>query len=147
MSDEDTTEPVLDDTEAREPNSIADEWADEYPEGAQLFCARFDADDFDSFWGEAEHPDGETIAVRAAERPSSGFFARNRERSPQQLGFDVIERHMSDRAREIFYDLNDEAQSEFVERWSGDTFDEGSSAGKVTSSNRSSRRAANRKRR
>ena len=127
------------------PDAIAADWADEYPEGAQLFCAKFEADDFDSFYGDP-HPDGETIAIRVAQRPSAGFFARHRDRTPQQLGFDVIERHMSERAWDIFCDLTDEAQNEFVETWSGDTFKE-DSAGKATGSNRSSRRAANRKRR
>src|SRR5699024_7368385 len=105
------------------PRRIVEDWVGEYPSGTKLFCARFDAEDFDPFWGEAAHPDGETIAVRVAERPSSGFFARHRDRTPRQLGFDVIERHMSARAREIFYDLADDAQSEFVETWAGNTFD------------------------
>lgn len=142
--DDDSTEPTLDDTtDASDP--VVDEWADEYPEGAQLFCAKFDAEDFDEVYGKP-HPDGETIAIRVAQRPSSGFFARHRDRTPIQLGFDVIERHMCERAWDIFCDLNDDAQNEFVERWSGDTFNQ-ESAGKATGSNRSSRRAGNKKRR
>lgn len=146
MSEDGTTEPTLDEaTETDAPASIDDEWADEYPEDAQLFCAKFDAEDFDDFYGRP-HPNGETIAVRFAKPPTSGFFARNRDRTPVQLGFDVIQQHMCERAWNIFCDLNDDAQNEFVEKWSGDTFNQ-ESAGKATGSNRSSRRAENKKRR
>ena len=54
--DDDQTPPTV------EPGIAAD-WADEYDEGAELFGASFDADDFDTEYG-VEHPDGTTIAVR-----------------------------------------------------------------------------------
>lgn len=132
-------------TAPQSPEEIAAEWAEDYPPGAELFCAAFGADDFDQFWGATKHPDGETIAVQIATRPSSGFFARHRDKTPMQLGFDVIEHHMSERAWALFCDLNDEAQDEFVKEWIGDTFDE--PAGKATGFNRSSRRAASKRRR
>lgn len=76
------TEPTAPDADGLdagdEPISIVDEWAGDYPAGTQLFCAKFDADDFDHSWGEGDYSEGATVAIkRGTGTPSEGWILRH----------------------------------------------------------------------
>lgn len=116
--------------------SIADEWADEYEPGDELFGATFDADDFDPEYG-AEFPDGTTVAVRRCLRkPPPGWIRQHAHLSDLERTFALIERHCCQRALDILDSLKEEPWSDFVDRWGKDG---GLIQGK---SNRSARRSA-----
>lgn len=99
------------------PAAIAKEWADEYDEGAELFGATFDADDFDTEYGE-EYPDGTTIAVkRCLRKPPPGWIRQHAHLSDLERTFALIEKHCSDRALGILDSLKEKPWNDFVERW------------------------------
>lgn len=127
------------DTEAAPPTvapDIAAEWADEYDEGTELFGASFDADDFDTEYGNS-YPDGTTIAVkRCLRKPPPGWIRQHAHLSDLERTFALIEKHCSERALEILDSLKEGPWNEFVERWGRDG---GLIEGKF---NRSSRRSA-----
>jgi hypothetical protein len=118
------------------PSGVSDEWADEYEPGTQLFGATFDAEDFDTEYGEA-YPDGTTVAVkRCISKPPPGWIRQHAHLSDLERTFALLERHCSDKALDILDSLKEEPWSDFVERWGKDG---GLVEGK---SRRSSRRSA-----
>jgi len=121
-------------------DAVLAEWSDEYPEGVDLFCAAFEAEDFDDLYG-SPHPDGATVAVRRCVAPTPGFLARNRHVPEEEIGFVLLEKHASPRALDIINDLTTEAWTSFAESWQAD------GVGEAGKSNRSSRRAASKSRR
>lgn len=130
---EDVIEPVeADDTEQAQ---IAKEWADEYDEGAALFCATFDADDFDPEFGVEDFKDGTTLAVqRPPSAPTPGWIRRHAHLGDLERTFALIERYASDKALDILDSLTSDKWDEFVTAWGRDS---GLIAGK---SRRSARR-------
>lgn len=105
---------------AEAPSSVADEWAEEYEPGTQLFGATFDAEDFDTEYGEA-FPDGTTVAVkRCISKPPPGWIRQHAHLSDLERTFALLERHCSDRALEILDSLKEEPWSDFVEQWGKD---------------------------
>jgi hypothetical protein len=126
-----------DDTEPQivEPD-IAAEWADEYPDGTQLFGATFDADDFDTDYG-SEYPDGTTLAVqRCLRKPPPGWIRKHAHLSDLERTFALIEKHCCERALEVLDSLKEKPWNDFVERWGRD-------GGLIDpKSNRSARRSA-----
>lgn len=129
-----------DDDEAN--TEIGKDWAEDYPPGTELFCARFEADDFDSHWGTNEYPEGATVAIqRGSGMPPQGWIIRHAHLSDLERTKAILEKHASADALAILYDLNDKAFDEFADAWGEDG---GMKPGK---SNRSARRSANTKRR
>lgn len=127
-TDEPDTTPTL-------PADIAADWVDDYEDGAELFGATFDADDFDTDYGNA-YPDGTTVAVkRCLRKPPPGWIRKHAHMSDLERTFALIEQHCSDRALEILDSLKEEPWNDFVERWG---LDGGLIEGK---SNRSARRS------
>lgn len=125
-----------------EPISIVDEWAGDYPAGTQLFCAKFDADDFDHSWGEGDYSEGATVAIkRGTGTPSEGWILRHAHLNDGERTKLILEKHASRDALTILYSLRDSVFEAFIEAWGKDG---GMQPGK---SNRSARRSANRKRR
>lgn len=125
-----------------EPLSIVDEWGGDYPAGTALFCAKFDAEDFDDDWGEGDFSEGATVAIRRGTGvPPQGWIIRHAHLSDLERTKAIIEKHASPDALAILYSLKDTAFDAFVEAWGKDG---GMAPGK---SNRSARRSANRKRR
>lgn len=123
------------DTPPTLPAEVAEEWADDYPEGAELFGATFDADDFDTEYG-SEYPDGTTVAVkRCLRKPPPGWIRKHAHLSDLERTFALIEQHCSDRALDILDSLKETPWNDFVERWG---IDGGLIEGK---SNRSARRS------
>ncbi|QYC55097.1 tail assembly chaperone [Mycobacterium phage Boilgate] len=121
--------------ETQQQKSIADEWADEYEPGAELFCASFDATDFDTEYGQA-YPDGTTLAVkRCIRKPPPGWVRRHAHLSDMERTFALIEMHCSDKALDILDSLGEDAWNDFVTAWAKDG---GLVEGK---SNRSARRS------
>lgn len=99
------------------PVDPAAEWVSEYPEDVELFGATFEADDFDSFFGEA-HPDGASIAVQRFTRyPSPGWIRRHLQLSEMQRTFVLLEAHASDKALAVIDALTQDAWDEFVGAW------------------------------
>ena len=99
------------------PPAIAKEWAEEYDEGAELFGATFDADDFDTEYGE-EYPDGTTIAVkRCLRKPPPGWIRQHAHLSDLERTFALIEKHCSTKALDILDSLKEKPWNDFVERW------------------------------
>lgn len=137
------TEPTAPDADgADEPLSIVDEWAGDYPAGTQLFCAKFDADDFDHDWGEGDYSEGATVAIkRGTGTPSEGWLLRHAHLNDGERTKVILEKHASRDALTILYSLRDSVFESFIEAWGKDG---GMQPGK---SNRSARRSANRKRR
>jgi hypothetical protein len=122
--------------------SIVEEWGGDYPAGTSLFCAKFDAEDFDSDWGEGDFEDGATVAIkRGTGVPPQGWIIRHAHLSDLERTKAILEKHASPDALAILYSLRDSAFDAFVEAWGKDG---GMAPGK---SNRSARRSANRKRR
>ncbi|URM86318.1 tail assembly chaperone [Mycobacterium phage ShiaSurprise] len=104
-----------------EQASIAEEWADDYDEGTELFVGKFDADDFDTDYGVADFPDGATIAVkRCLRKPPPGWIRQHAHLSDLERTFALIEMHASDRALEILDSLQQKPWDDFVERWGRD---------------------------
>lgn len=100
--------------------SVADEWADEYDAGVELFGATFDAEDFDTEYGEA-YPDGTTLAVkRCLSKPSPGWIRQHAHLSDLERTFALIERHASARAMEVLDALKEVPWNDFIERWGQD---------------------------
>lgn len=117
------------------PPPEAAEWADEYPEGSELFGATFNADDFDPEYG-TEYPDGTTVAIkRCIRKPPPGWIRQHAHLSDLERTFALIERHCTDRALWILDSLKEEPWNDFVEAWGKDG---GLIEGK---SNRSARRS------
>ena len=117
------------------PPEIAADWTDDYGDGAELFGATFDADDFDLDYG-TEYPDGTTVAVkRCLRKPPPGWIRKHAHLSDLERTFALIEQHCSDRALDILDSLKEEPWNDFVERWG---IDGGLIEGK---SNRSARRS------
>ena len=111
-------EKQLDDSAA--PDSVIDEWSDEYDDGTQLFGATFDAEDFDGEYG-TEYPAGTTVAVRRClTKPPPGWIRQHAHLSDLERTFALLERHCSDRAMEILDSLKEDPWSDFVERWGKD---------------------------
>lgn len=143
------TEPTAPDADGLdqgdEPLSIVDEWAGDYPAGTQLFCAKFDADDFQSgvySVGGADWSEGATVAIRRGEGvPPQGWIIQHAHLSDLERTKAILNLHASVDAQTILYSLKDQVFDAFVEAWGKDG---GMSPGK---SNRSARRSANRKRR
>ncbi|WNM68959.1 tail assembly chaperone [Mycobacterium Phage TribleTrouble] len=104
-----------------EQTSIAEEWAEDYPEGTQLFVGKFDADQFDDEYGVAEFPEGATIAVkRCLRKPPPGWIRQHSHLSDMQRTFALIELHSSPRALEILDSLQQKPWDDFVEAWGRD---------------------------
>lgn len=121
---------------------IAKDWAEDYPAGSELFCAQFDADDFDDRWTEADYSDGATVAVRRGSgMPPQGWILRHAHLSDLERTKAILEKHASADALAILYDLKDGPFDDFLEAWGKDG---GMQPGK---SNRSARRSASSKRR
>lgn len=117
------------------PADAAAEWADDYPEGTELFGATFNADDFDPEYG-TEYPDGTTVAIkRCLRKPPPGWIRQHAHLSDLERTFALIERHCSDRALTILDSLAEKPWNDFVEAWG---IDGGLIEGK---SNRSARRS------
>ena len=126
-----------------EPLSIVDEWGGDYPPGTPLFCAKFDAEDYNDEWGEGDFSEGATVAIRRGSGvPPQGWIIRHAHLSDLERTKAIIEKHASPwDALAILYSLKDSAFDAFVEAWGKDG---GMAPGK---SGRSARRSANRKRR
>lgn len=122
--------------------TIAEEWGGDYPPGSALFCARFEAEDFDENWGEGDFSEGATVAIRRGEgAPPQGWILRHAHLSDLERTKAILERFASQDALAILYSLKDQAFDSFVEAWGKDG---GMTPGK---SNRSQRRAASKRRR
>lgn len=122
--------------------SIVEEWGGDYPAGSALFCAKFDADDFDTDWGEGDFEDGATVAIlRGSGMPAKGWIIRHAHLTDLERTKAILEKHASLDALAILYSLKDSAFDAFVEAWSKDG---GMGPGK---SNRSARRSASTRRR
>lgn len=136
MSNDDTTTDAGDQTPPTVPPDIAAEWADDYEEGTELFGATFNADDFDTDYGDG-YPDGTTIAVqRCLRKPPPGWIRKHAHLSDLERTFALIEKHCSERALEILDSLKEKPWNDFVERWGRD-------GGLIDpKSNRSARRSA-----
>lgn len=138
MAKDDKVDDVAgDDTEPQTvAPDIATEWADEYPDGTELFGATFDADDFDTDYG-SEYPDGTTIAVqRCLRKPPPGWIRKHAHLSDLERTFALIEKHCSERALEVLDSLKEKPWNDFVECWGRD-------GGLIDpKSNRSARRSA-----
>ena len=123
------------DSPATLPAEIAADWVDDYDDGAELFGATFDADDFDTEYGSA-YPDGTTLAVkRCLRKPPPGWIRKHAHLSDLERTFALIEQHCSERALDILDSLKEDQWNDFVERWG---IDGGLIEGK---SNRSARRS------
>lgn len=141
-----STEPTAPDPELSddddEPLSIVDEWGGDYPPGTSLFCAKFDAEDFDDDWGEGDFSDGATVAIkRGTGVPPQGWIIRHAHLSDLERTKAILEKHASPDALAILYSLKDSAFDAFVDAWGADG---GMKPGK---SNRSARRSGRMKRR
>lgn len=122
--------------------SIVEEWGGDYPPGTALFCAKFDADDFDTDWGEGDFEDGATVAIRRGSGvPPQGWIIRHAHLSDLERTKAILEKHASPDALAILYSLKNSAFDAFVEAWGKDG---GMTPGK---SNRSARRSASTRRR
>lgn len=122
--------------------SIVEEWGGDYPKGSALFCAKFDAEDFDDEWGEGDFKDGATVAIRRGTGvPPQGWIIRHAHLTDLERTKAILEKHAAPDALTILYSLKDSAFDAFVTAWGKDG---GMEPGK---SNRSARRSANRKRR
>ncbi|ASR85317.1 tail assembly chaperone [Mycobacterium phage Tierra] len=118
---EQTSDQVLDDDLAAIRDEILDEWRDEYPEGAELFVGKFDAENFDTEYGVADFPEGSTIAVkRCLRKPPPGWIRQHAHLSDLERTFALIEMHASDRALEILDSLDEKSWNEYVEAWGKD---------------------------
>ncbi|AJD82239.1 tail assembly chaperone [Mycobacterium phage Keshu] len=118
-ADVDQVEPV--EAPEDEQTSIAAEWAQDYPEGAQLFVGKFDAEEFDDEYGVADFPEGATIAVkRCLRKPPPGWIRQHAHLSDMQRTFALIEMHASERALEILDSLQQKPWDDFVEAWGRD---------------------------
>lgn len=105
---------------ASDHERIKQEWADEYPEGAELYCAVLSSTDFDPEYGE-QYPDGTTLAIRRlAHRPSPGWIRRHAHLSDLERTFALIEQHASQRALDILDSLTEKAWDAFVQAWAVD---------------------------
>lgn len=139
------TEPDADGVDdGDEPMSIVEEWGGDYPPGTPLFCAKFEAEDFaDDVWGEGgDFSEGATVAIRRGNgMPPQGWIIRHAHLNDLERTKAIIEKHASPDALRILYSLKDAPFDAFVTAWGKDG---GLEPGK---SNRSARRAANRKRR
>lgn len=123
-----------------DPDTIAQDWADDYPAGAELFCGTFAADDFDTEFGDETYPDGTTIAVRRCSRnPTPGWIRRHADLGDLERTFKLIEMHASQDALDILDNLKTDPWNEFVEAW-------GMDGGIIPKSSRSARRSASKKR-
>lgn len=149
VEDQDVAEPVhagLDDAEKDEAPegglSIVEEWGGDYPAGTSLFCASFDAEDFNSEWSEGDWSEGATVAIkRGTGTPPQGWIIRHAHLTDLERTKAILEKHASSDALAILYSLNDQSFDAFVEAWGKDG---GMTPGK---SNRSARRSASTKRR
>ncbi|QJD52317.1 tail assembly chaperone [Mycobacterium phage JF1] len=113
----DTEQPVVAEAQPDQSASVAAEWADEYEEGAELFCAVFDADDFDTEYGKA-YPSGTTLAVkRCLRKPPPGWIRQHAHLSDLERTFALVEKHCSDKALDILDSLTEKAWNDFVEAW------------------------------
>jgi hypothetical protein len=102
------------------PEGVADEWADEYDPGTELFGATFTAEDFDGEYGTV-YPDGTTVAVkRCLRKPPPGWIRQHAHMSDLERTFALIEKHCSDRALEILDSLKEGPWEDFVESWGKD---------------------------
>ncbi|AYR01084.1 hypothetical protein SEA_LEMOND_19 [Mycobacterium phage LeMond] len=118
---DDDQEIVPVEADADERASIADEWAEDYPEGTELFVGQFDADQFDPDYGVAEFPEGATIAVkRCLRKPPPGWIRQHAHLSDLERTFALIEMHASERALEILDSLDEKPWNDFVEGWGKD---------------------------
>lgn len=136
----DPNAPVPDD-DGREM-SIVEEWGEDYPPGTALFCAKFDADDFDNDWNDVEFGDGTTVAIRRGSgMPPKGWIMRHAHLTDLEREKVILSQHATPDAMQIITSLNDRAYTAFVEAWAKDG---GVEPGK---SNRSARRSASTKRR
>lgn len=109
-----------DDVPHSAPADVAADWADDYEEGAELFGATFDADDFDTEYGD-EYPDGTTVAVkRCTSKPTPGWIRKHAHMSDLERTFALIEKHSAPRALDILDSLKEEPWQEFMERWGRD---------------------------
>ncbi|ASR77217.1 tail assembly chaperone [Mycobacterium phage Avocado] len=118
-----STEPTapIDDAEDDEPLSIVDEWGGDYPPGTSLFCAKFDAEDFDDDWGEGDFSEGATVAIkRGTGVPPQGWIIRHAHLSDLERTKAILEKHASPDALAILYSLKDTAFDAFVEAWGKD---------------------------
>lgn len=114
-----------DTTETESPDdTIAADWADEYEAGTELFCATFEADDFDPEYG-ADYPGGTTIAVRRfLRRPSPGWIRRHAHLSDMVRVLVLLEHHSSAKALAILDSLTEQAWRHFTDAWAEDGGDE-----------------------
>lgn len=122
------TDNKIDDTEVQaeaaeqapaDPNAdIKDEWGKDYPEGAELFCAKFEAEDFDTEYGVSDYGDGTTVAVRRCpSKPTPGWIRRHKNMSDLERTFALLEQHASDDALDVLDSLTEDAWEKFVETW------------------------------
>lgn len=101
---------------------IAAEWANDYEPGSELFCATFDADDFDPEFAVKDYEDGTTLAVRRCpSKPTPGWIRRHAHLGDLERTFALIEQYASDRALDILDSLTSEKWDEFVEAWGRDS--------------------------
>ena len=122
--------------------TIAEEWGGDYPSGSALFCASFDADDFDTDWGEGDFSEGATVAIRRGTGvPPQGWIIRHAHLTDLERTKLILEKHASPDARAILYSLKDSVFDAFVEAWGKDG---GMQPGK---SRRSARRSGSTRRR
>lgn len=143
------TEPTTPDAdgldEGDKPLSIVDEWAGDYPAGSQLFCAKFDAEDFeDGVWteGVGDFSEGSTVAIRRGNGlPPKGWILQHAHLNDGERSKLILEKHASPDALRILYALKDSVFEAFIDAWGKDG---GMTPGK---SNRSARRSANTRRR
>ena len=121
--------------EGIDPKEIAADWAEDYPEGSELFCGTFDAEDFDTEFGGEEYPDGTTVAVkRCTRRPTPGWVRKHAHMSDLERTFALLELHASDEALDILDSLGEDAWNDFVQAW-------GQDGGIIPKSSRSARRS------
>ena len=108
------------DTDHNAPEGVAEQWADDYDEGTELFGATFDAEDFDTEYGTA-YPDGTTVAVkRCLTKPPPGWIRQHAHMGDLERTFALLERHCSENALAILDSLKEAQWTDFVERWGKD---------------------------
>ena len=123
-----------------ERDVVVKEWADDYPEGAELFCSRFDSADFaDPRYTVGEYPDGASVAVLAFAAPPPGWVLRNLHLSEDERSKLLLVQSSSAKALDIILDLDRDPFQDFFNAWTAEV---SASPGK---SPRSSKRSASTK--